>query len=309
MSTAAIKQIIEGFIEHFVPLADKVIFALALQPHPRVSHLACIKDRVVDDVAIRPEMEQHLALLAQIQYQTLLAESNDGSVPLAVYIGASQHSQSTRYVYREAQYRSIAKADVGMACSYYDDRQVILPDAITEQRKQAFAGNKAIDSVWRLEQFGKTSRQLSSHSADTEVTSAQAWLQQPSQAIQTIETVKMSGLQLIFYRDGSFYDEAIDKGLNIDWINDDGELDAYHSSICGQQHAWQQQTFLLLTDQDIGEPPYLRYDDGDTLVADVCVVVGDQLYRTVNVVTDGVYLDRFVYVYQRQSLPEPALND
>jgi hypothetical protein len=43
----------------------------------------------------------------------------------------------------------------------------------------------------------------------------------------------------------------------------------------------------------------LRYDDGDTKISD-CVRSSDgRLIRTINVVTDELYLDRIVIVYER----------
>jgi len=46
-------------------------------------------------------------------------------------------------------------------------------------------------------------------------------------------------------------------------------------------------------------PAVLRYDDGDTRIADSLRLVGTDLVRTVNVVTDDLYLDRVVLVYRR----------
>ena len=50
-------------------------------------------------------------------------------------------------------------------------------------------------------------------------------------------------------------------------------------------------------------PAVLRYDDGDTRIADGLRVVGADLVRTVNVVTDELYLDRVVLVYRRATGP------
>lgn len=46
-------------------------------------------------------------------------------------------------------------------------------------------------------------------------------------------------------------------------------------------------------------PAVLRYDDGDTKIADSLRIVGTQLVRTVNVVTDELYLNRIVLIYVR----------
>jgi hypothetical protein len=43
----------------------------------------------------------------------------------------------------------------------------------------------------------------------------------------------------------------------------------------------------------------LRYDDGDTKICDRIELMGDKLIRTVNVVTDELYLDRIAIVYAR----------
>ncbi|WP_221645468.1 hypothetical protein, partial [Nostoc sp. UCD120] len=43
----------------------------------------------------------------------------------------------------------------------------------------------------------------------------------------------------------------------------------------------------------------LRYDDGDTKIADSIEVQGEQLIRTISVVTDELYLDRVIIVYKK----------
>jgi hypothetical protein len=45
----------------------------------------------------------------------------------------------------------------------------------------------------------------------------------------------------------------------------------------------------------------LRYDDGDTKIADSVRLVDSRLVRTVNVVTDELYLNRVVLIYARRS--------
>ena len=43
----------------------------------------------------------------------------------------------------------------------------------------------------------------------------------------------------------------------------------------------------------------LRYDDGDTKISDCIERQNERLIRTVSVVTDELYLDRVIIVYQR----------
>lgn len=45
-------------------------------------------------------------------------------------------------------------------------------------------------------------------------------------------------------------------------------------------------------------PAVLRYDDGDTKICDRIERVGNELLRTINVVTDELYLDRVLIVYR-----------
>ena len=44
---------------------------------------------------------------------------------------------------------------------------------------------------------------------------------------------------------------------------------------------------------------FVRFDDGDTKISDSIEIQGNNLIRTVNVVTDELYLMRVVYVYTR----------
>ena len=48
----------------------------------------------------------------------------------------------------------------------------------------------------------------------------------------------------------------------------------------------------------------LRYDDGDTKIADNLRVADGRLVRTVNIVTDELYLNRVIIVYERDKAGE-----
>jgi hypothetical protein len=128
-----------------------------------------------------------------------------------------------------------------------------------------------------------------------------------------IETAtETSGLLLSISPEASFTEQLTGKPT-VYWFDEEGVLAGEVSPFNGVVVQTQQGAYLKPAEiAKFGRPVegrygnvVLRYDDGDTKIADGLRRVGAQLIRTVNVVTDELYLDRVVVVYRPyiQQLP------
>jgi len=122
---------------------------------------------------------------------------------------------------------------------------------------------------------------------------------------------KTSGLVLTINAAGSFTERLTGKPGVQQWFDVEGmladEVAPFDGSVVDTgQAAWLRPRgvpdFARPLEDRYG-PAVLRYDDGDTRIADGLRIVGADLVRTVNVVTDEQYLDRIVLVYRRAAAP------
>jgi hypothetical protein len=115
-----------------------------------------------------------------------------------------------------------------------------------------------------------------------------------------------SGLTLSIASDGTFAEHVSGKP-EVDWFDAEGILQAevspFNGVVVGSDQAVYLRPINIATWASPVEGRYgravLRYDDGDTKISDRIRALGDRLIRTVNVVTDELYLDRVVIVYER----------
>lgn len=108
----------------------------------------------------------------------------------------------------------------------------------------------------------------------------------------------LEGLRLTLYRDNTYYDEAINPDLEVEWINEYGELNNFHSTNFGKVKSIDSLIFIA-SDDSSKKLGYVRYSDGDTTVVDSLRFVDDKLIRSVSVVTDEVRFERYFFIYQK----------
>ncbi len=113
------------------------------------------------------------------------------------------------------------------------------------------------------------------------------------------------GLTLTISSDGKFF-EAITGTPKVYWFDFEGVLQSEVIPFNGHLSFYDSKAFLLLDEpiswavpSDEVNKKKLRYDDGDTKIADSIELQGSQLIRTISVVTDELYLDRVIIVYKK----------
>ncbi len=130
------------------------------------------------------------------------------------------------------------------------------------------------------------------------------WLNGKSyKSIEQIE--RTEGLTLNITFDGKFAEEKTGNP-NVQWFDVEGVLESEVIPFNGSLKISESNVYLIPNEilrseitSDLTNKTNLRYDDGDTKISDFIEVRDDSLIRTVNVVTDELYLDRTVIVYQR----------
>ncbi|VEP12200.1 conserved hypothetical protein [Hyella patelloides LEGE 07179] len=131
------------------------------------------------------------------------------------------------------------------------------------------------------------------------------WLDGKSHEL--IEQIELTeGLTLTITPDGKFTEEKTgnpqmqwfdSEGVCSDVIPFDGKLNFYKSNfylIADNIPSW-------ATPINKSSRKKLRYNDGDTKISDSLEIVKELLIRTVNVVTDELYLDRVIIAYKKAS--------
>lgn len=89
------------------------------------------------------------------------------------------------------------------------------------------------------------------------------------------------------------------------WFGADGVLEEGVVPFDGTCSATPARLYLLAADCPVWAQPQadrqnnFRYDDGDTLICDFVELIQGQLYRTVNVLTDGLYKSQTLMVFER----------
>ena len=118
------------------------------------------------------------------------------------------------------------------------------------------------------------------------------------------EIISTSGLTLKVGADGTFT-ETKDGDPKVYWFSDEGVLESEVVPFNGVVKTNGAGSFLQPEEIPSWATPtdeygiVLRYDDGDTKISDQIYIAGENLVRTINVVTDELYLDRIVIVYKK----------
>jgi hypothetical protein len=122
------------------------------------------------------------------------------------------------------------------------------------------------------------------------------WLE--GNSLETLaQLTPADGLKLTISSDGTFTEERVG-APQITWYDSEGVLESNVNPFNGAiQEA--EGKFYLIAD-DIEPTGNLRYDDGDTKIADSLTVIDGDLIRTVSVVTDELYLDRILLRYKKE---------
>ena len=130
------------------------------------------------------------------------------------------------------------------------------------------------------------------------------WLNGKGAALRD-EVEPNSGLTLSIAANGSFT-EQVEGDPNVYWFDSEGVLVSEVVPFGGFLKLQGENAYLQPSEIPSRATPddeynvVLRYDDGDTKICDCINLVGDTLIRTVNVVTDELYLDRVIIVYQKR---------
>lgn len=116
-----------------------------------------------------------------------------------------------------------------------------------------------------------------------------------------------SGLTLTINQDGNFT-EVVEGSPQVTWFSNEGVLESKVVPFNGKVKFQAGVAYLYPNEiSDWAKPRgrkygiVIRYNDGDTIIADNISLVDEKLVRTVNVVTDGMYFDRVAIVYAKQS--------
>jgi hypothetical protein len=114
--------------------------------------------------------------------------------------------------------------------------------------------------------------------------------------------LSINGLQLTVNADGTFT-ESKTGNPQIDWFDADGVLDSQITPFDGRYKIFDNRAFLTVEDVSSwaisDDPDRIRLDDGDTKICDSLRIVGENLIRTVSVITDELYTTRVLFKYQK----------
>ncbi|MBW4579077.1 MAG: hypothetical protein KME42_05810 [Tildeniella nuda ZEHNDER 1965/U140] len=119
------------------------------------------------------------------------------------------------------------------------------------------------------------------------------------------EAEPVSGLKLTIHADGTFTEEKTGL-LNLPWYDREGVLDEAVTPFSGILKTEENLMYLHLeepiswaTPEDTIREVRVRYDDGDTIICDRIEIISNQLVRTMSVVTDELYLNKVLLIYQK----------
>ncbi len=113
------------------------------------------------------------------------------------------------------------------------------------------------------------------------------------------------GLRLEIKADGTFT-ESKTGDPQIEWFDEEGVLESNITPFDGVYKIFDERAFLTLQTpsnlSDTDDPERIRYDDGDTKICDSLRVIGEDLIRTVSVITDELYTTRVLLRYLKSSM-------
>ena len=158
---------------------------------------------------------------------------------------------------------------------------------------------------WHLVGSGSASSEIAFiNETDPDPNGVSEWLNGFDEAL--VEAAQpTSGLKLAIAPGGSFAEEASGQP-DVNWFDEEGvqsDVLPFGGTIV---ESGEVSYFLPVSIPNWATPTdgkygtaVLRYDDGDTKIANNIRIRTGKLVRTVNVVTDELYLDRVVIIYQR----------
>lgn len=114
--------------------------------------------------------------------------------------------------------------------------------------------------------------------------------------------LNVEGLQLTINENGTFTESKIGNP-QIEWFDAEGILEADVTPFDGLYKIFDNRAFLTVEDLSSwatsADPDQIRLDDGDTKICDSLRIVGENLIRTVSVITDELYTTRVIFSYQK----------
>jgi hypothetical protein len=117
--------------------------------------------------------------------------------------------------------------------------------------------------------------------------------------------LQVNGLQLAINEDGTFTETKIgnpDLGL-VEWFDAEGVADSQTTPFDGIYKIFYDRAFLTVEDVSSwaisDDPERIRLDDGDTKICDSLRIIGEDLIRTVSVITDELYTTRVFLKYRK----------
>jgi hypothetical protein len=114
--------------------------------------------------------------------------------------------------------------------------------------------------------------------------------------------VGAEGLQLTINDDGTF-SETKTGNPKIEWFDAEGVLDNRVTPFDGLYKILDNRAFLTVEGLSSwaisSKPDQIRLDDGDTKICDSLRIFGENLIRTVSVITDELYTTRVILSYQK----------
>ena len=158
---------------------------------------------------------------------------------------------------------------------------------------------------WALISSASINSEISFIGEDPDPNGVNDWLN--GDAIDLVDgSDPTTGLLLQIEQDGSFSEQKTGNP-KVYWFDSEGVLTNDVEPFDGRLQSNESNVFLRPSEIPSWAIPVegkhgraiLRLDDGDTKISDRLDVIGDRLIRSVNVVTDELYLDRIVIVYSR----------
>jgi hypothetical protein len=163
-----------------------------------------------------------------------------------------------------------------------------------------------IAGTWELIGFAETQSTARLIGEDTDPADIDAWLNRHDDSLLS-DAEAASGLRLRI--DAGNFTEERTGSPSVSWFDAEGVLAEEVAPFDGTLIRTEDGIYLrpavipswaMPVDGRHG-PAVLRYDDSDTKIAESLHLAGERLMRTVNVVTDELYLNRVVLIYARDS--------
>ncbi|MDY6901727.1 MAG: hypothetical protein SWZ49_27155 [Cyanobacteriota bacterium] len=163
---------------------------------------------------------------------------------------------------------------------------------------------ESLVGTWQLIGSASTKGELAFIDNKPDPNGVKNWLKgEAGEIINQINST--SGLTLTINQNGTFTEEK-EGNPEVNWFSSEGVLESKVVSFNGKVKFQADVAYLYPNEiPDWAKPRgrkygiVLRYNDGDTIISDNISLIDEKLVRTVNVVTDGMYFDRVVIVYEK----------